>query len=172
MISDTGYERGQTRNLYADINFAQDLSFITKGLSATARLGFDNEARYWERNQHKYATEQATMGWDGEENSYKKLTEETALDFSSSIKDVVRRLTINAQVNYDRIWKADHKLNATVFYSMDKLMKRGQNAGRALWILRGKFIILIRIVTCLISLWQVLRPVFSNRMIDGGFFLR
>lgn len=44
---------------------------------------------------------------------------------------MVRRLTINAQLNYDRTWKADHKLNATVFYSMDKLMKRGQNAGRA-----------------------------------------
>lgn len=109
----------------------QDLSFITKGLSATARLGFDNEARYWERNQHKYATEQAIMGWDGKENSYKKLTEETALDFDSSIKDIVRRLTINAQVNYDRTWGTDHKLNAIVLYSMDKMMKRGQNAGRA-----------------------------------------
>ena len=131
MISDTGYERGQNRNLYADLSFVQDLSFITEGLSATARLGFDNEARYWERNQHKYATEQVTMGWDGAANSYKKLTEETALDFSSSIKDVVRRLTVNAQVNYDRAWGTDHKLNATVLYSMDKMTKRGQNAGRA-----------------------------------------
>lgn len=131
MISDTGYERGQNRNLYADLSFVQDLSFITEGLSATARLGFDNEARYWERNQHKYATEQVTMGWDGAANSYKKLTEETALDFSSSIKDVVRRLTVNAQVNYDRTWGTDHKLNATVLYSMDKMTKRGRNAGRA-----------------------------------------
>lgn len=131
MISDTGYERGQSRNLYADMRFVQDLGFLTKGLSLTARVGFDNEARYWERNQHNYASEQATMGWDGEKNSYKKLTEETALSFSSSITDVVRLFTFNTHVNYDRTFGEDHKLNATLLYSMDKMMKRGQNSSRA-----------------------------------------
>ncbi|MBD3588853.1 SusC/RagA family TonB-linked outer membrane protein [Bacteroides sp. GM023] len=130
-ISGTGYERGQSRNLYADVKFVQKLDFIAKGLSATARIGLDNEARYWERNQRKFASEEATMGWDGEKDQYKKLTDETPLDFTSSIKDVVRHLNINVQVNYDRNWGTDHKLNATLFYAMDKMTKRGQNAGRA-----------------------------------------
>lgn len=131
LISGTGYERGQSRNLYADVKFVQKLDFISEGLSATAHLGFDNEARYWDRNQRKFASEQAIMGWDGSKDQYKKLTDETTLAFSSSIKDVVRHLNLNAQINYDKMWGSDHKLNATLLYAMDKISSRGQNTGRA-----------------------------------------
>lgn len=129
-ISGRGYERAQSRNLYADMQLSQDLSFVTPGLSATLRVGFDNEAEYWERNQRDFASESAVKGWDGAKDQYTKLTEESALDFSSSIKDVVRHFNINAQVNYDRTW-GDHKLNSTLFYGMDKMTQRGQNNGRA-----------------------------------------
>lgn len=138
LISSTGYERGQSRNLYADVRFVQKLDFITEGLSATARVGFDNEARYWESNQRKFASEQAIMGWDGAKDQYKKLTNETALAFSSSIKDVARHFNFNAQVNYDKAWGSDHKLNATLLYAMDKISSRGQNVGRAYMDLVGQ----------------------------------
>lgn len=129
-ISGRGYERAQSRNLYADIQLNQDLSFLAPGLSATLRVGFDNEAEYWDRNQRNFASESAIKGWDGAKDQFTKLTEESALDFTSSIKDIVRHLNINAQVNYDRTW-GEHKLNTTLFYGMDKITQRGQNNGRA-----------------------------------------
>lgn len=129
-ISGRGYERAQSRNLYADMQLNQDLSFLTSGLSATLRVGFDNEAEYWDRNQRNFASESAIKGWDGAKDQFTKLTEESALDFTSSIKDIVRHLNINAQVNYDRTW-GEHKLNTTLFYGMDKITQRGQNNGRA-----------------------------------------
>lgn len=129
-VSGRGYERAQSRNLYADMQLNQDLGFLTPGLSATLRVGFDNEAEYWERNQRNFASESAIKGWDGAKDQYTKLTEESALDFSSSIKDIVRHLNINAQLNYNHVW-GKHKLNATLFYGMDKITQRGQNNGRA-----------------------------------------
>ncbi|MDD4199278.1 MAG: SusC/RagA family TonB-linked outer membrane protein [Paludibacter sp.] len=129
-ISGKGYERAQSRNLYADMQLTQRLDFITPGLSAAARIGFDNEAEYWERNQRDFASESAIKGWDGADDQYTKLTEESALTFTSSIKDVVHHLNINAQVNYNRAW-GDHKMNTTIFYAMDKMSQRGQNNGRA-----------------------------------------
>lgn len=129
-ISGRGYERAQSRNLYADMQLNQDLSFLTSGLSATLRVGFDNEAEYWDRNQRNFASESAIKGWDGAKDQFTKLTEESALDFTSSIKDIVRHLNINAQVNYDRTW-GEHKLITTLFYGMDKITQRGQNNGRA-----------------------------------------
>ena len=130
-ISGRGYRRDQERNLYADLQLTQNLDFITKGLSAAVRVGFDNEAIYWDQNSRNFASEQVTMNWDSGENSYNKLTEESALSFSSSITDVVRHFNFNAQVNYDRTWGKDHKLNTTLFYAMDKLTKRTQNTARA-----------------------------------------
>lgn len=129
-ISGRGYERTQSRKLYADMQLNQDLGFITPGLSATLRVGFDNEAEYWERNQRNFASQSAIKGWDGAKDQYTKLTEESALAFTSSINNVVRHFNINAQVNYDQVW-GKHKLNSVLFYGMDKITQRGQNKGRA-----------------------------------------
>ncbi len=52
-------------------------------------------------------------GWDGEEDQYKNLRNESALSFSSSTGEIVRRFNFNAQLNYDRNWGL-HRLN-TVF---------------------------------------------------------
>lgn len=130
LISGSGYERTQTRNLYADMQLTQRLDFLTKGLSAGFRIGFDNEAEYLDMNVREYATESAVKGWDGAADRYTNLTSESALTFYSDINDIIRHFNLNAQVNYDRTWK-DHKLNATLFYAMDKMTQRGQNYGRA-----------------------------------------
>lgn len=136
-IAGAGYERAQSRNLYADMKLIQNLDFITPGLSAAVRVGFDNEAEYWERNQRKYATEMAVKGWDGANDKYTKLTEESALDFTSSISDVVCRFNFNAEVNYGKQW-GEHALDAVLFYGMDKLTRRGQNKGRAFMDVAGQ----------------------------------
>ncbi len=130
LISAVGYERTQVRNLYADMQLTQKLDFLTKGLSAGFRIGFDNEAQYVDSNVRDFASESAIKGWDGANNRYNVLTNETALEFYTGINDVVRHLNINAQVNYDRTWN-NHKLNAMLFYNMDKTTQRARNTGRA-----------------------------------------
>lgn len=130
LISATGYQRTQTRNLYADMQLTQRLDFLTKGLSAGFRIGFDNEAEYLDYNTREFGSESAVKGWDGAADKYTKLTTESALEFYTDINNVVRHLNINAQVNYDRTWN-EHKLNATLFYAMDKMTQRGRNNGRA-----------------------------------------
>ena len=129
-ISGMGYARSQSRALYADMNIMQDLSAITPGLSASMQIGFDSNGSYWDNNTRTFAYESAVKGWDGEEDKYEKLREETALSFSSSVGSIVRRFTFGAQANYDKMWN-DHKLNATLFYSMDKTSSQGQNKSRA-----------------------------------------
>lgn len=49
-----GFSKGHNRALYADIQLTQKLDFITKGLSTSARVGYDNLARYWEGSIRDY----------------------------------------------------------------------------------------------------------------------
>ena len=130
LISGSGYQRTQVRNLYADMQLTQKLDFLAKGLSAGIRVGFDNEAEYVDSNVRDFGSESAIKGWDGAIDRYTQLTSESALEFYNDIEDVVRHLNINAHVNYDRTWN-EHKLNATLFYGMDKTTQRGRNNGRA-----------------------------------------
>lgn len=130
-ISASGYQRDQERNLYADLQLTQNLDFITKGLSAAVRVGFDNEAIYWDQNSRKFASQQVSLDWESGEYKYNKLSEEGALTFSSSITNVIRHYNFNAQVNYDHAWGKDHKLNATLLYAVDKMTQRSQNTARA-----------------------------------------
>lgn len=129
-VSGMGYARSQSRALYADMNIIQDLNAITPGLTASVQIGFDSNGSYWDNNTRTFAYGSSLKGWDGEEDQFEKLREETALSFSSSVGSIVRRFTLGAQANYDRVWN-DHKLNATLFYSMDKRSSQGQNMSRA-----------------------------------------
>lgn len=62
-----GYSKEHTRSLYADMSLRQDLSLITKGLSAYARIGYDNLASYWEdyRRSQKYGMKSVSKWEDG-----------------------------------------------------------------------------------------------------------
>ena len=63
-----GYSKGHTRALYADMTLKQDLSSITKGLSAQARLGYDNLSSFWEdyRSTQPWGM-QTVSGWENGE---------------------------------------------------------------------------------------------------------
>ena len=130
LISGKGYARSQNRALYADMNIQQDLSTLTPGLSASVRVGLDSDASYWDSNTRNFAYESSVKGWDGEEDQYKNLRNESALSFSSSTGEIVRRFNFNAQLNYDRNWGL-HRLNTVLLYAMDRMDRDGQNASRA-----------------------------------------
>lgn len=50
-----GYSRAHERTLWADMTLTQNLDFITEGLRASIRLGYDNAVTYWERRGKTYA---------------------------------------------------------------------------------------------------------------------
>lgn len=55
----TGYDRSHARTLMADMTLMQNLDFVTKGLGASFRLGYDNATTYWEirSKSYKYASD-------------------------------------------------------------------------------------------------------------------
>lgn len=54
-----GYSRSHSRTLMADMKLSQELNFITPGLNASIRLGYDNQSTFWESRakSYKYASE-------------------------------------------------------------------------------------------------------------------
>lgn len=54
-----GYSRSHARTLMADMKIDQNLNFITEGLGASIRLGYDNHSTFWEdrSKSYKYASE-------------------------------------------------------------------------------------------------------------------
>lgn len=130
LISGKGYARSQNRALYADMNIQQDLNALIPGLSASVRVGLDSYASYWDSNIRNFAYESATKGWDGKEDEYNILRNESSLNFTSNTGQVVRRFNFNAQINYKKEWGA-HRLSSVMLYAMDKMNRDGQNASRA-----------------------------------------
>lgn len=126
LISGTGTERTQTRTLYADMSLTQGLDFLTQGLSGTLRIAFDDCAAYRDLNSRDFAYESALWNWDANEGVYKKLRNETELQFASGTKAFARHFNLHAQLNYDHQW-GKHKLNATTLYTMDKVTYAGRN---------------------------------------------
>ena len=71
-----GYSKGHTRALYADMMLRQDLSSITKGLGASARMGYDNIASYWENYtvNYKYGMKSVSSWTNGEPAGFTDFT--------------------------------------------------------------------------------------------------
>lgn len=130
LISGSGYAREQSRTLFADMDLSQRLDFITPGLSASVRIGFDSYATYLDTNTRTFAYESATKNWDGGKDEYKKLAEETELKFAKGVNVITRHFNFNARANYDKVWDK-HQLNATLLYAMDKETNKGANTSYA-----------------------------------------
>ena len=126
MISGTGTERVQARTLYADLSLNQRLDFLTKGLSATMRIAFDDCTAYRDLNSKNFAYQSAIWNWDNNEGTHQKLRNESELVFSSETEAFIRHFNFHTQFNYDKAWNK-HKLNATVLYAMDKVTHAGRN---------------------------------------------
>ncbi len=128
--SATGTARSQARNMMADIQFDQRLDFLTKGLSAGARVAIDNYGSYWDNNTKNFGYESATINLATKEETYNTLRNEGTLAFSSSTGGYTNFFEVDAWLNYDKQWKK-HALNTTLNYSMSKLSNKGMNTSRA-----------------------------------------
>lgn len=133
IIQGMGYSKGHTRSLLADMKINQKLDFITKGLSAAIRLGYDNTAAYWEgrTKQYEYTTEYVKE-WnpDGTPkttalNAIQGKVEE--LGFDSKLDWQKRHFNFVGNVDYTKTFNAKHNLFASLIYSYEMKERNGQN---------------------------------------------
>lgn len=129
-VQGRGYSKGHSRALLADFLLKQDLSGITKGLSASARLGYDNVASYWEdyTKSFKYGSDAVTTWNGGEPGETSRYTAgaESALAEGSKIDWQNRMFHFNANVDYNRAWD-NHKLFSSLIYSYEYKNWNNQN---------------------------------------------
>lgn len=130
LIAAKGYARSQTRALFADIDFHQDLSALLPGLALGAKVGIDNTATYWDSNTKNFGYESAEMDLATGETSFNTLRNEGNLSFSKSVGNATTLFNFQAYLQYNNSWDKHH-LNSTFVYSVDKLKKKSQNEGRA-----------------------------------------
>lgn len=104
--SGAGYYRVNDRALMADMTLDQDLSSFWKGLSATVRLGYDNESTiddaYPKTYSYGYLSPSTWTDGVPTAGKYNVGGEEGEINFSSSAKTWSRRLHFDAGLNFER----------------------------------------------------------------------
>lgn len=126
-IAGTGYARAQGRVLFADMELLQNLDFITKGLSFGVKVGIDNYTTYWDNNTKNFGYESSMIDLNTGDETYYTLRNEGNLAFSSSVGANSTHFNFETRANYDRSWGDNHKLNATLLYTMDKDTQKDRN---------------------------------------------
>ena len=124
LLNYTGNAREQnTRNLVT-LGITQDLSMITKGLSAKVQGSWDTqslfgEARYKMPELNEALKERNPNGT----LSFEKIADEKTVTYSSAAW-VWRKLYLEANVNYDRTF-GDHRLGGLLFYYIEDTSETG-----------------------------------------------
>lgn len=128
-VQGTGKAKGHARTLYADAKITQQLGFITDGLKASLRIGYDNKADYWENTtkNYIYAYDRVSMV-NGLPADTVRTTggKQDDVEFSSSLGYLNRHFNFVGNIDYEKIFN-DHKLFASFIYSYDGQSSQGQN---------------------------------------------
>jgi TonB-linked SusC/RagA family outer membrane protein len=124
------YSKGHTRALFADATLTQNLSAITKGLSAWTRIAYDNIAAYWENHTRTYRYGMKTVtGWkDGEPSEFSNYTAGTESNMSSDSKLDWQNKNFNWGIglNYDRTF-GEHSIQSVLMWNYEYRNWDGQN---------------------------------------------
>ncbi len=127
----SGYSKGHTRALYADMLLRQDLSAVTQGLGASVRIGYDNIASYWEDYtlKYKYGMKSVVAWKDGEPSEFKEFTggEVSKVSGDNAKLDWQHR-SFNFHFNID--WKRQfglHDIYSMLLYTYKYDNKNGNN---------------------------------------------
>lgn len=119
LLNHTGYRNyfGNTSNLI--LSLRQDLSMLTKGLSATVLFNFNSNGKMWasrsKRPELYYATERNR---DGSLN-LTKVTDAVPQGYSGW-EEVDRKYYFEARANYERLFNKTHRVTGLIhFYLQD-----------------------------------------------------
>lgn len=104
-----GYTKYHGRNLFTDLTLKQDLSGFIKGLSASLKLAYDNNAIYLENHSktYVYGSDAVTSWTDGVPSMltrYKAGTE-SSLGTASSLDSWARNFNSAVALYYNNSWK-------------------------------------------------------------------
>ncbi len=131
MITNTGYNTSQIRNLFSTVQLTQNLDIIAKGLKASVATSINNYALAGDNKTKKYAVYRISRP-DGDETldnvSYSKIGNETALDWTSPTQ-YWSRSNFEALLEYNTSF-GNHKIDALLKYSTDGLSQTGTHIER------------------------------------------
>ena len=121
------------RMLSADFALRQDLSVITKGLSAEIRLSYDNSADITDNKSFKYTYYNIFPVYDAEGNLYdynlKEFGNDTEIAFGSGLTHQYMQIDIWAKLMYERAF-GRHNVRAMFMFNRDRYSLTGANNSR------------------------------------------
>lgn len=124
-----GYSKSHNRALYADIKLDQKLDFITQGLKATIRLGYDNLAAYWEGYTRGYEYASDAVKWANgvlADTTRFKGGATSNTSFSTSLDGQDRHYNIVGSIDYTKSF-GNSSLYTSFIYSFDRQVYNGQH---------------------------------------------
>lgn len=124
-----GYTKSHNRGIYADVKLKQNLDFLTEGLKASARIGYDNYAKNWEQytKQFVYGSDAVNMNTGVPTDTVRYLAGQSLSDrFSKKLDAEDRHFNFVGTIDYARGF-GQHDIMASLIYSYENQVKNGQH---------------------------------------------
>ena len=129
-IQSTGREKTHARALYANAMLIQHLNFITRGLSFSLQVGYDNLSQINERHgksfQYGYDSYTGDIGDPSSIVSTIYGDKINNLEFSKWLGNQWRTSNFAVSVNYDRTFGSDHNVSAAFIYNTQSSVSMGR----------------------------------------------
>ena len=126
LLNYTGSTKAQnTRNLIT-IGVTQDLSMITKGLTAKLQGSWDNQSLFGEGRYKMPALYEATERNNRGELIKTRIVNEASASYNS-VAWVWRKYYLEANINYDRVF-GDHRVGGLLFYYLEDTNETGASS--------------------------------------------
>ena len=124
------YSKAHTRALFADLTLNQDLSAVTKGLSAWTRLAYDNISAYWENHtrEYKFGSDAVSEWTNGEPSAYSHYTggKDGTMSSDSKLDWQNKNFNFGIGANYDRTF-GNHSISSVLMWNYEYRNSNGQN---------------------------------------------
>ena len=128
-IQDTGRGKTHQRALYADARLTQNLNFLLDGLSASARIGYDNYSRINERHSKSFQYGYVEYTGDtGDKNKSKEVLygdKVNSLTYSKGLNNQWRSSHFALSLDYQKAF-GDHSLATSIIYNTESEIGMGQ----------------------------------------------
>lgn len=133
-IADVGYFKTNRRMLQSNLRIRQDLSMLTKGLSAELSIAYDNDAVFQETGSKNYSYEVSNLVLNPDTGEYEIVTEKkgdnSALSISNSgLNSQYMRTVLEGKVAYDRAF-GRHAVTGLLQYWQQSYVPMGRNNSR------------------------------------------
>lgn len=123
------YSKNHQRSLFADVTLNQDLSAVTPGLSAVARVAYDNASNVYENHSKTYVYGMAVPGtWQNGQFGVTNFTggADSEMSTDADTNDYAHVFHFNAGVDYDRSF-GKHAVYAQLRWDYDNSETYGTN---------------------------------------------